>query len=63
MTVFELIENDLAHGRDLVGESERSAGRQEQVSVRVDTAAEVEVRAGEVIAVAIAKNAELKRWK
>ena len=60
MTVLQLIQDYLFHGREFVGERELPARRQEKASVGMNASAEVEVRAGEIVAIAIAEYAELE---
>ena len=60
MAILELIHDDLADRRDLVGESEFGARSDEQVAIGVNASAKVKIRTGEVIAIAIAENAKFK---
>ena len=61
MTIFQAVQNDIAHRGDLVRESQLCARSEKQISVGVNSTAEVEVRTGEVVAVAVAKDYRTQR--
>ncbi len=63
MTIFKFVQIDLSDGGDLIGEGQCTAFGQKQAAVGVYTSTEVEVRTGEVVAVAVAEDAEFKCGK
>src|ERR1700693_5135089 len=63
MSVFQLIQDNLAYGGNLVSESERASRGQKQIAIGVNPAAEVEGGTGEVVTITVTKDAELERRK